>query len=88
VGGSEAKKGPASILFRHIFYGVFELPSPRNAQKRDKNREKSVLDLFVDLFVTRDKTKNRGDTGIATFVDFFGEIFRHGVFVKICLWCF
>jgi hypothetical protein len=36
VGGSEAKKGPGSLLF---FNGVFELPSPKNAQKRDKKIE-------------------------------------------------
>jgi hypothetical protein len=36
VGGSEAKKRPGSgLCFRHLFYGVFELPSPRNARKRD-----------------------------------------------------
>jgi hypothetical protein len=42
VGGSEAKKGLGSdLIFGYFFYRVFELPSPRNAQKRDKkNREK------------------------------------------------
>jgi hypothetical protein len=37
VGGSEAKKGLGSdLFFRYYFYRVFKLPSPRNAQKRDK----------------------------------------------------
>jgi hypothetical protein len=38
--------------FSRYFYRVFELPSPRNAQKRDKQIEKkSVLDFLVDFFV-------------------------------------
>jgi hypothetical protein len=38
---------------RPIFYRVFELPSPRNAQKRDKNyfEKKSVLDFWSKIFV-------------------------------------
>jgi hypothetical protein len=42
VGGwSETKKGPGSDLFpRYLFDGVFELPSPRNAQKRDKQKSR------------------------------------------------
>jgi hypothetical protein len=37
VGGSEYEKGMGSDLFVSIlFYRVFELPPPRNAQKRDK----------------------------------------------------
>jgi hypothetical protein len=33
-------------------YGVFELPSPRNAKKRDKqNRQKISFGFWVDLFV-------------------------------------
>jgi hypothetical protein len=41
---SEAKKDLGQIHFFDIFYGVFELPSPRNAQKRDKKQidKKSV----------------------------------------------
>jgi hypothetical protein len=32
---------------------------------------------------TRNKTpKNRGKTDIETYVDFFGESFRHGLFAK------
>jgi hypothetical protein len=51
VGGSEAKIGPGSDFPTIFFYCVFELPSPRNAQKRDKqNREKSVLD-FLSIFL-------------------------------------
>jgi hypothetical protein len=53
VGGSEAKKGLGSDLFVSIFfYRVFELPSPRNAQKRDKKiREKISFGLLVEFFV-------------------------------------
>lgn len=36
VGGSEAKKGPGSVLcFWYFFNDFLELPSPRNARKRD-----------------------------------------------------
>jgi hypothetical protein len=35
-GGVSGQTGPGSDLFvGYFFYGVFELPSPRNAQKRD-----------------------------------------------------
>jgi hypothetical protein len=60
VGGSEAKKGPGSDLFLDILYPVFELPSPRDAQKLDKaNREKIglffwpnfLLKLFDTIFL-------------------------------------
>jgi hypothetical protein len=35
-----------------FFYRVFELPSPRNAQKRDKkNQEKLGFGFLVDFFV-------------------------------------
>jgi hypothetical protein len=37
VGSSEAKKVPGLVsFFPRFFYRVFELPSPRNAEKRDK----------------------------------------------------
>jgi hypothetical protein len=36
VGGSAAKNGPGADFFGDFFCGVFELPSPRNTQKRDK----------------------------------------------------
>jgi hypothetical protein len=40
-----------SFFFVRFFYRVFELPSPRNAQKRDKrNREKMGFGFFVDFF--------------------------------------
>jgi hypothetical protein len=52
VGGSEAKKGLGSDLFFVTFYRVFELPSPRNAQKRDKqNRERIGFGFLVEFFV-------------------------------------
>jgi hypothetical protein len=52
VGSSGAKKAPGLIrFFSRFFYRVFELPSPRNVQKRDKKIEKkSVLDFLVDFF--------------------------------------
>jgi hypothetical protein len=49
VGSSEAKKVPGLVrFFCEIFYRVFELPSPRNAKKREKKKieKKSVLDFF------------------------------------------
>jgi hypothetical protein len=52
VGGAEAKKGLGSDLFFSIFfYRVFELPLPRNAQKRDKKKieKKSVLDFWSNV---------------------------------------
>jgi hypothetical protein len=50
--GLRQKKDQGPIYFFDIFCGVFELPSPRNAQKRDKqNREKVVLGFLVDFFV-------------------------------------
>jgi hypothetical protein len=55
VGGSEAQKGLGSgfYFFSDIFYRVFELPLPRNAQKRDKKeiREKVGFGLLVEFFV-------------------------------------
>jgi hypothetical protein len=52
-GMSEAKKGLGSDLFffRYFFYRVFELPSPSNAQKRDKKKfeKKSVLDFWPNF---------------------------------------
>jgi hypothetical protein len=47
--GQRPKTDQGLFLF---FNGVFELPSPRKAQKRDKtNREKNGLDFLVDSFV-------------------------------------
>jgi hypothetical protein len=53
VGSLEAKKIPGLVrLFCEFFYRVFELPSPRNAQKRDKQIEKQIdFGFFVDVFV-------------------------------------
>jgi hypothetical protein len=56
VGSSEAKKVPGLVrfLFNRGFGEInraFELPSPRNAQKRDKqNREKIGFGLFCRFF--------------------------------------
>jgi hypothetical protein len=51
----EAKKGPGPgpDVFVRFFCRVFELPSPGNVQKRDKQNRggKSVWDFFVDFFV-------------------------------------
>jgi hypothetical protein len=43
VGGSEAKNDQGQIFFQ-VFYRVFELPSPRNAQKHD-NKTEGKLDF-------------------------------------------
>jgi hypothetical protein len=41
VGGSEAKKGLGSdLFFPDICCRVFELPSSKNAQKRDKKKSR------------------------------------------------
>jgi hypothetical protein len=40
VGGSEAKKGPGLDFFGICFNSVFELSSPRNAQKQGENKSK------------------------------------------------
>jgi hypothetical protein len=47
-----------SDFVSRFFYRVFELPSPRNAQKRDKNKieKQSVWFFFVDFFVKIVKT--------------------------------
>jgi hypothetical protein len=40
------KRTRVRFIFSILFYGVFELPSPRNASKYDKkSRKKSVLDF-------------------------------------------
>jgi hypothetical protein len=53
VGGSEAKKRPGSDLFFEILCGVFELPSPRNAQtqKRDKQNRGGEKNSFGILSI-------------------------------------
>jgi hypothetical protein len=45
------KKDQGQIYFFNIFYRVFELPSSRNAQKRDKKEfeKKSVLDFWSNF---------------------------------------
>jgi hypothetical protein len=49
--GQSTKKGWGRICFLDIFYRVFELPSPSNAQKRDKrNRETIGFGFLVDVF--------------------------------------
>jgi hypothetical protein len=56
VGFSEAKQVPGLVsFFPRFFYRVFELPSPRNAQKRDKtNPEKNGFGFFRhDFFAKR-----------------------------------
>jgi hypothetical protein len=46
VGSSEAKKVPGLVRFvGEIFYRVCELPSPRNAQERDKKIKKKSKKL-------------------------------------------
>jgi hypothetical protein len=51
VGRSEYEKGLGSDFFLDFFYRVFELPSSRNAQKRDKTKfeRKSVLDFWSNF---------------------------------------
>jgi hypothetical protein len=45
--GQRSKKDQGQIYFFIFFYGVFELSSPRNAQKRNKKIDKkSVLDFL------------------------------------------
>jgi hypothetical protein len=52
VGGSEAEKAPGSDFFPKILCGVFLLPSPRNAPKRDKRKpRKNRVLFFVAFFV-------------------------------------
>jgi hypothetical protein len=51
VGGSEAKKGPGPDFFPMLFYGVFKLSSPRNAQTRDQQKmEKTLVLVFCRFF--------------------------------------
>jgi hypothetical protein len=52
-GGSEAKERPGSDLFcQYFFNGVFEAPSPRNAQKRDAKKSRKIsFGFLVDIFV-------------------------------------
>jgi hypothetical protein len=50
VGGPEYEKGIVRFIL-DFFNRVFELPSPRNAQKRDlKNREKNRFWIFGRMF--------------------------------------
>jgi hypothetical protein len=51
LGGQKSAR--AGQFFPEIFYRVFELPSPRNAQKRDKKQieKKTVWDFLVDFLV-------------------------------------
>jgi hypothetical protein len=54
--GQRPKKGQGRIFFLDncfIFYRVFELPSPRNAQKRDKTKslKKNRFWIFGQFFV-------------------------------------
>jgi hypothetical protein len=51
LGGQKSTR--VGQILCEIFNRVFELPSPRNAQKRDKrNQEKSVLD-FLSIFLLK-----------------------------------
>jgi hypothetical protein len=56
--GQSTKRGWGQIYFFDIFYCVFELPSPRNAQNRDKKKivKTSVLDFWSNF------VKKRSDT--------------------------
>jgi hypothetical protein len=55
VGGSEHEKGLGSGLFFSIFfYRVFELPSSRSAQKRDKQKFEKISVLgFWSIFLLK-----------------------------------
>jgi hypothetical protein len=56
VGSSEAKKLPGLGLVRffpEIVYDVFELPSPSNAPKRDKQIEKKAVFGMFCRFVCK-----------------------------------
>jgi hypothetical protein len=54
LGGQKSTKYRGwSFFFVRFFYRVFELPSPRNAQKRDKkNREKMGFG-FLSIFLQK-----------------------------------
>jgi hypothetical protein len=55
LGGQKPKKVPRLVnFFCEIFFRVFELPSPRNTQKREKtkSRKKWVLD-FLSIFLQK-----------------------------------
>jgi hypothetical protein len=41
-----------SDFFPRFFCRVFELPSPRNAQKRDKKIEKKSVLIFLSIFLS------------------------------------
>jgi hypothetical protein len=51
--GQSTKKDWGQIYFFDNFYRVFELPSSRNAQKRDKRKfeKKSVLDFLSNFLL-------------------------------------
>jgi hypothetical protein len=58
VSGSEAKKGPGPNTFWGYFLDcVFELLSPRNAQKRDKKTPRKKSDFSVKKNVFKTKCK-------------------------------
>jgi hypothetical protein len=54
LGGQKTKKYQGRSDFLRFFNHIFDLPSPRNAQKRDnKNSRKNRFRIFlVDFFVT------------------------------------
>jgi hypothetical protein len=55
--GQSTKKGWGQIYFFDIFYCVLELPSPRNAQKRDKKMRKSRFWDFGRFFCKNKLTR-------------------------------
>jgi hypothetical protein len=58
VGGSEYEKGLGSDVLFDIFYRVFELPSPRNAQKLIKKKpRKSRFWIFGRIFCRNFSTR-------------------------------
>jgi hypothetical protein len=77
VGGSEHEKGTGSdLFFRYFFYRGFGLPSPRNAQKRDKKESrKNQFWIFGRIFV---KTF-RHDLFCKTFFVVFFELPSLGI---------
>jgi hypothetical protein len=76
VGSSEAKKVPGLVrFFFEIFYRVFELPSPRNAQKPDKRKKVIEKKSVWDFFKGRLKKKKKEEESVGCFyvgLRFFG----------------
>jgi hypothetical protein len=50
VRGQKTEKDQDQIYLFDSFSGVFELPSPRNAQKRDKNKSRKNRFCILDFW--------------------------------------